>query len=178
MGNSSGHEARSSVTEMIVLAGYNGSTLNSGGRYNPSTDSWLTTTTNGAPSKRYGHTTVWTGSEMVVWGGQNTSGTYISSGGRYNPSTDSWVPTSTVGAPTTGETGVWTGSEMTLASSRFRFSTVYSTVGQNLLQNCAILRNAPRKRNCELPSISRDMQRSEKLRNSLSLNYNPAALTN
>jgi N-acetylneuraminic acid mutarotase len=49
---------------------------------------------------------------MVVWGGQNTSGTYISSGGRYNPSTDSWVPTSTVGAPTTGETGVWTGSEM------------------------------------------------------------------
>jgi len=44
------------------------------------------------------------------------------------------------------------------------------------MQNCAILRNALRKRNDELPGVSKDMQRSETLRNSLGLNYKSAAL--
>jgi len=44
------------------------------------------------------------------------------------------------------------------------------------MQNCAILRNALRKRNYELPGVSKDMQRSETLRNSLGLNYKSAAL--
>jgi hypothetical protein len=38
------------------------------------------------------------------------------------------------------------------------------------------LRNALRKRNYELPSVSSDMQSSETLRNSLGLNYETAAL--
>src|SRR4030095_4494340 len=33
---------------------------------------WETTSAVGAPGKRYGHTVVWTGSEMIVWGGCNT----------------------------------------------------------------------------------------------------------
>ena len=45
-----------------------------------------------------------------------------------------------------------------------------------LMQNRATLRNALRKRNCELPSVSNDMQSSETLRNSLGLNYKSAAL--
>jgi hypothetical protein len=45
------------------------------------------------------------------------------------------------------------------------------------MQNCAILRNALRKRNDELPSISNDTQSSETLRNSLVLNYESPALT-
>jgi hypothetical protein len=32
--------------------------LNTGGRYNPSTDSWTPTTTNSAPTGRYGHTAI------------------------------------------------------------------------------------------------------------------------
>jgi hypothetical protein len=44
------------------------------------------------------------------------------------------------------------------------------------MQNRAILRNALRKRNDELPSVSNDMQTSETLRNSLGLNYKSAAL--
>jgi hypothetical protein len=44
------------------------------------------------------------------------------------------------------------------------------------MQNCANLRNALRKRNYELPSVSNDMQSSETLRNSLGLNYKSAAL--
>ena len=45
-----------------------------------------------------------------------------------------------------------------------------------LMQNRATLRNALRKRNYELPSVSNDMQSSETLRNSLGLNYKSAAL--
>jgi len=44
------------------------------------------------------------------------------------------------------------------------------------MQNSATLRNALRKRNDELPSVSNDMQSSETLRNSLGLNYKSAAL--
>jgi hypothetical protein len=44
------------------------------------------------------------------------------------------------------------------------------------MQNDAILRNAARKRNYELPSLSNDTQSSETLRNSLGLNYKSAAL--
>ena len=45
------------------------------------------------------------------------------------------------------------------------------------MQNCAILRNALRKRNYESPGVSNDMQSSETLRNSLGLNYESPALT-
>ena len=47
--------------------------LNTGGRYNPITDSWTATSTTNAPAARDGHTAVWTGSEMIVWGGLDGS---------------------------------------------------------------------------------------------------------
>ena len=55
---------------------------NTGGRYNPSTDSWTATSTTNAPEARYFHTAVWTGSEMIVWGGAGNSGR-LNTGGRY-----------------------------------------------------------------------------------------------
>jgi N-acetylneuraminic acid mutarotase len=75
-------------------------------------DTWTATSTTNAPVGRDGHTAVWTGSEMIVWGGFD--GDYLNTGGRYNPSTDSWTATSTVNAPSARElhTAVWTGSEM------------------------------------------------------------------
>ena len=80
---------------MIVWGGeFNGGYLNTGGRYNPSTDSWTATSTTNAPAGRYVHTAVWTGSEMIVWGGDDPNG-YFNTGGRYNPGTDSWIATST-----------------------------------------------------------------------------------
>jgi len=56
---------------------------------------------------------VWTGSEMIVWGGGNVSGLF-NDGGRYHPTADSWAPVSTSGAPSArgDHTAVWTGSEM------------------------------------------------------------------
>ena len=60
--------------------------LNTGGRYNPVTNSWTATSTADAPAERDLQTAVWTGSEMIVWGGYGqwrlaTSNT----GARYNP---------------------------------------------------------------------------------------------
>ena len=57
---------------MIVWAGYNGSYFNDGGRYNPAANTW-TALAPRAPAARNYHTAVWTGSEMIIWGGYNGS---------------------------------------------------------------------------------------------------------
>ena len=57
--------------------------FDTGGRYDPSTDSWIDTNTTGAPPGRQYHTAVWTGCEMIVWGGEVGGGAFASSGGRY-----------------------------------------------------------------------------------------------
>jgi N-acetylneuraminic acid mutarotase len=112
-----GHTAVWTGSEMIVWGGYSGSSntyFNTGGRYDPSTDSWTATSTTNAPGGRLRHTAVWTGSEMIVWGGYAGFNSYFNSGGRYNPSTNSWTATSLSNAPSarTDHTAVWTGNEM------------------------------------------------------------------
>ena len=67
----------------------------------------------GRPDGRVSHTAVWTGSEMIVWGGEDNAND-LSTGGRYNPANDSWMATSTTNAPDArrSHTAVWTGTEM------------------------------------------------------------------
>ena len=72
-----------------------------------------------APSGRWLHTAVWTGDEMIVWGGAffdfgNFAWVPFSTGGRYNPSTDNWTPTNLTSAPDARylHTAVWAGNEM------------------------------------------------------------------
>src|SRR3989440_164294 len=76
-------------------------------------DTWTATSLTNAPVARSAHTAVWTGSEMIIWGGLNGS-SFFNTGGRYNPGTDSWTATSTTNAPADRErhTAVWTGTEM------------------------------------------------------------------
>ena len=103
-----------SGSEMIVWGGMTDLLyFNTGGRYNPATDSWTATSTTGAPSIRSAHTAVWTGTEMIIWGGQYGS-TLYNTGGRYNPTTDSWTTTSTTDVPSerSNHSAVWTGNEM------------------------------------------------------------------
>ena len=59
----------------------------------------MATSTTNAPGGRDDHTAVWTGSEMIVWGGWNGSNSF-NTGGRYNPGTDVWTAMSTTNAPT------------------------------------------------------------------------------
>ena len=96
---------------MIIWGGVSQSgNLNTGGRYSPGKDSWTAISTTNAPL-RSSHTAVWTGTEMIVWGGAPS---FLNTGGRYNPSTDNWTATSTTNAPTArnAHTAVWTDSEM------------------------------------------------------------------
>ena len=114
------HTAVWTGSEMIVWGGMRwdyGGQLSSGGRYDPTTDTWTATSTvAGVPSAREMHTAVWTGSEMIVWGGRTGTGIdYVNTGGRYNPSTNTWLATSTgtdVSQALYFHTAVWTGSEM------------------------------------------------------------------
>ncbi|HEV8337815.1 MAG TPA: hypothetical protein VGR67_15490 [Candidatus Polarisedimenticolia bacterium] len=105
-------------TEMIVWGGMDtfGTRLSSGGRYNPTSDSWFPTGAGtNLPVARVGHSAIWTGTEMIVWGGTNSSPSPVNSGGRYSPASDGWVPTG-VGAnlpsARSGHTATWTGNRM------------------------------------------------------------------
>jgi len=110
------HSAVWTGSEMIVWGGDDGdpaSPMETGGRYNPSANTWLATSTAGAPERRNFHTAVWTGSDMIVWGGYH-DGAYLNSGGRYHPASDLWQPVSTAGTPTARQmhVAVWTGRDM------------------------------------------------------------------
>jgi N-acetylneuraminic acid mutarotase len=113
------HTALWTGAEMIVWGGTgpDGSEgLGDGGRYDPATDSWRPISTTNAPSPRFGHRAIWTGSEMIVWGGRGPANSsivnYLDGGARYVPATDSWVPLPP--APVQGRgsfSAVWTGEE-------------------------------------------------------------------
>jgi hypothetical protein len=118
-----GHTAVWTGTEMIVWGGGTGNRgFNNGGRYNPSTDSWRSMSTAGAPIA--GGAAVWTGTEMIVWG--------ASAGGRYNPVTNTWTATSTTNAPTyrNAHTAVWTGTEMIVWGGVDAFGFALNTGGK------------------------------------------------
>ncbi len=123
-----GHSAVWTGREMIIWGGAHKrnwppeafAILADGARYDPLTDTWTPISTVGAPIPRSGHSSVWTGKAMIVWGGSNwDAGGYLNTGGRYDPSTDTWTPVSTLGAPPPGyyrPAAVWTGSEMIVLS--------------------------------------------------------------
>jgi len=97
-------------TELLVWGGWDGTMLNTGGRFDPVANVWKPVSQTGALNARAFTTAVWTGSEMIIWGGKLADVT----GGRYNPVTDSWTAMTTNGVPTAriSHTGVWTGSEL------------------------------------------------------------------
>jgi N-acetylneuraminic acid mutarotase len=130
-----GHAAVWTGREMIVWGGVSDAVPGyptAGGRYDPITDTWTTTSTTNAPAGRTGPTAVWTGSAMIVWGGQN--GPAVNSGGRYDPGTDTWSATTLLGAPSARElhTAVWTGREMIVwgGSARGPFPPYLGTGGR------------------------------------------------
>jgi N-acetylneuraminic acid mutarotase len=111
-------------TEMFVWGGWRnlGATTNwyaTGGRYNPTTGTWVPISTNHALVGRRDHKAYWTGLEMLVWGGFDGTN-YLGDGARYNPATDSWTPMSTNGAPEPRDSfgAAWTGSEMLVWGGR------------------------------------------------------------
>jgi len=131
------HTAVWTGTEMIVWGGKNGSgVLGTGGRFNPATGAWMSTSATNAPSARTRHSAVWTGSEMIVFGGfVSSSGTYLATGARYNPSNDTWtaLPAASAPAARARHSAVWTGSHMIVFGGSFlaagEFDPVYFNSG-------------------------------------------------
>jgi hypothetical protein len=113
------HTAVWTGTEMLIWGGQAGNSpsdqdLSDGARYDPVLDRWTALAGTDAPSARMAHTAVWTGTEMVVWGGRDAAGYVLGDGGRYDPHTDAWLPVSSTDAPTPrlGHSAIWTGAEM------------------------------------------------------------------
>ncbi|TSC33780.1 kelch repeat-containing protein [Corallococcus sp. Z5C101001] len=89
-----------------------------GAAFDPVYGKWSPVSTKGAPSPRIGHSAVWTGSKMVIWGGTSpncgSGGGVCSDGAAYDPVTDTWAPLRTEGAPSarSGHVGLWTGNAL------------------------------------------------------------------
>ncbi len=102
-------------TKMVVWGGmenYGGYEANTGGVYDPVTDTWTAIETANAPAGRHQFAMVWTGSEAIIWGGVPYS--KVASGGRYNLSTNSWSAMSTANSPSSRSyfSAIWDDTEM------------------------------------------------------------------
>jgi N-acetylneuraminic acid mutarotase len=112
-----GHAGVWTGTEMIVWGGRSQFESDShhadGARYDPRTDTWKPMSAVKAPDARSQMAAVWTGEEMLVWGGFGNGAVAWNTGGRYNPKTDTWKPISATGAPEARvePLSVWTGKE-------------------------------------------------------------------
>src|SRR5262249_5481382 len=67
-----------------------GSYYQDGSRYDPLTDTWSAISRINTLAPRTWFSAVWTGSEMIVWGGLESDGHNVvfNDGGRYDPATD------------------------------------------------------------------------------------------
>lgn len=115
----SGHSGVWTGQEWILWGGTLGRDLNgadihanTGGRYQPDADAWTTVSTVSPPTARTRHAAVWSGSEMIIWGGYGTVG-YLADGGRFSVANNQWsaVAPSPLAARD-GQGGVWTGNRM------------------------------------------------------------------
>jgi N-acetylneuraminic acid mutarotase len=123
--------------EMVVWGGMTSSFssgLTDGGAYNPKTDTWRTISSNGAPSPRKWIAPIWTGKEVIFWGGADFSTTadkvpVLGDGAAYNPVTDTWRSISTKNAPSARamHSAVWTGTEMLVWGGSASGDGSYST---------------------------------------------------
>ncbi len=83
-------------TQMLVFGGYSTSlpySRNDGAAWDAASNTWspIPAPTSPTVTARYSHSAVWTGSEMIVWGGYLASpGTYLADGAAYNPTTKVW----------------------------------------------------------------------------------------
>ncbi len=101
---------------MIVWGGEGGDgPLGDGAFYRANDGVWMSVSHEGAPTARAGHTAVWTGETMVIWGGRLEGPIFaeIDHGGEYNPYTRSWssLPPSPI-RPRTGHSMTWTGRKL------------------------------------------------------------------
>lgn len=110
--------------ELLVLGGMGRDGLPLAGSYQPSAGQWtsdLGRTEAHAPKRIEGHSMVWTGAKLIVWGGTLPNGNNSNLGAVYDPNAmpgQRWSPMSTVNVPSirSGHTAIWTGQHMIMFS--------------------------------------------------------------
>jgi N-acetylneuraminic acid mutarotase len=124
---------------MVVWGGYDEtSNINAdsstGGRYDPASDTWSPMAVPGGLVGRRDHIGVWSGSEMLVWGGISGE-TVDGDGARYQPDTDTWTPIAKTGAPTARHrhVAVWTGSRMIVWGGTGSVGVPFAPLGDGAL---------------------------------------------
>lgn len=142
MAPGSGFQSHTAVwtgSEMIVYGGLGlySQTSGNGLRYNPASNEWTVLVPEGVSDRaRYDHTAVWTGSEMVVWGGRREDSVWdfarFDTGFRYNPSSGNWAETSVANAPSPRfwHKAVWTGGEMIVWGGIYGYAPTRNTGGK------------------------------------------------
>jgi hypothetical protein len=90
----------------------------------------------GMPDPRQYHTAVWTGSQLVVWGGQlaeplRTGTACTATGARYAPATDTWTPVNAAGGPAARckHAAAWLGNRMFVAGGEADTATHAAAAG-------------------------------------------------
>ncbi len=119
------HVAVWTGTEMLIWGGSTNNNFNApggfsdGALYNPAANTWRLMSPTNAPSPRKLAVGVWTGTELIVWGGYSSTNSAGNDGGRYNPATGTWTLFNT-GSYTwqTDCTAVWTGSKVIFAGGQ------------------------------------------------------------
>ncbi|MDQ1504189.1 MAG: hypothetical protein QOD57_1916 [Actinomycetota bacterium] len=112
-------------TEMLVWGGYDISkpppyhSAADGAAYNPTTNQWHLLAASPLDG-RFAHTAVWTGTEMIIWGGVSgeENGAPIShQGAAYTPATDTWrlLPDGPIPARQ-WPTAEWTGTQVLVSA--------------------------------------------------------------
>ncbi|MEM7373976.1 MAG: hypothetical protein AAF587_35620 [Bacteroidota bacterium] len=111
------HSAIWTGTEMIVWGGLGplafGEPFATGGKYNPSTNSWTSMASPGLSQGRTQHDAFWTGSKMLIWEGRDQDLYFNPTGKLYDPVQDLWCPMADGGFDDEVKIeAVWTGSEL------------------------------------------------------------------
>ena len=85
-----------------------------GGMYDVVRDEWQSMSTDGQPQWRFLHDLIWTGQEVLVWGGAGPDNGNLCDGGRFDPIQNVWRPMSLQGAPLgcAEPATTWTGKEL------------------------------------------------------------------
>ena len=103
-------------TELLVWGGHIYShdepIFDDGAAYNPTTHRWRRLPV--APlGPRFGATGVWTGSEVVIWGGEGKSLAVLNDGAAYNPASNTWRPITAAPIPARVRAfATWTGRQV------------------------------------------------------------------
>lgn len=111
-----GHSAVWTGSKMIVFGGAKTDVVGSatdlfsdGAIFDPATGGWTPLPSAGAPDARFHHCAVWTGTEMIVFGGEGVSGAAIASTAAYDPAKNTWRSLPTLPAGAARPSGIWSG---------------------------------------------------------------------